>query len=139
MDKIDRIEYTQHNVAFPTLKLTPTWHEDELQITAPAKGGGVYGEFTINFMRFSSNHPAVQITFFGDGSKLFYDERVQKVMAAWGNQDNPDDATIYDFMHWFDMVGAKPSRYHRNGIREAKSMPTRENYNYPYAADDARA
>ena len=113
------IEYTQHSVAFPTLNL-PHAQTDELHIRVSDdewKEG--MAELTIEFFRFDGGHNAVKVGFFSDSIKLFYDERVQRVMTVWGNQENPNEATVRDFINWFTLVGAVPSWYHEQGIKEA--------------------
>ena len=113
------IEYTQTSVAWPQLDPDPTqkWVVDHLGVSYSDEDGRS-GEFSIDFMRFDRElgdtlHAQVQV--FHDGLDLFYDERIQRVMAAWHKEDDDANVTPADFIRWLEAEGAVPSSYHKAG------------------------
>jgi hypothetical protein len=41
---VDKLTYTQHSVAWPTLRLAESYHRDEITVSLDAEGGGTNGE-----------------------------------------------------------------------------------------------
>lgn len=106
------MEYTQHSVAWPTLKLPSAAEKDEVFVD-PDKGAGL--KFT--FYQFSDSSYGVALQVFGDGLGLLYDRTFQKVMKAWRSMPNPDEATPKDLIAILEANGATPSEYHERATR----------------------
>jgi hypothetical protein len=109
------LTYTQHTVAFPTLGMSPEWHKDEVEVVLDPDGDGPSGEFNWTFMEFTETRGA-QLQCFGDGLPCLFDERVQRVVAAWRAMENPDSLTPEGLIALLESEGASPSEYHLHGL-----------------------
>jgi len=109
------IEYTQHTVAWPQTAPNPvkTWEVDTLLVGYNDKSPES-GEFSICFMRFSDGSTGVQLSVFGGGLDLIYDERIQHVIRIWRDSDR-DNTPPDHFIAWLEAEGAVPSAYHLAG------------------------
>jgi hypothetical protein len=115
---MDKLEYTQHSVAWPKLVLPESWHKDEIGVTLETGG-----EMKWIFMEFGDGGgTGVQMSVFGDSLHLLFDERIQKVIADWRSLSS-DDITPSDFIKLLDAAGAVPSAYHSNPNHGAHWAP----------------
>ena len=107
------LEYTQHSIAWPDVSLRENWHTDELLIWTEDEA--LHSEIKWTFMTFTSHGRGIQMSVFGDGLALLFDDRVATVVAQWSVLPKPDDMSPRDLIALLEGVGAVASKSHRNG------------------------
>lgn len=106
------LTYTQHSVAFPTVRVGDDSETDSVNVSLDDSGGGTHGEFIFRFVHFRSpDILAVQLTCFGDGLPCLYDPRVRRVIKKWRKMTDPDLMTPEHLCELLRAAGAVPSRY----------------------------
>jgi hypothetical protein len=106
------LTYTQHSVAFPTVKVGDDSETDSVSVSLDDSGGGTHGEFVFRFVHFRNlDTLAVQMTCFGDGLVCLYDPRVQQVVQQWREMPDPDAMSPGYLCELLGAAGAVPSRY----------------------------
>lgn len=109
--------YILQSVAFPhTVDTFPSGVYEEIGIGLDAKGGGTWGEFTVQFYKFNSwtDHYAIKFDVFADGMNAFTDARIAPAIAditKLSNKDNSKEVTPQQVCDILDYHRIRQSHY----------------------------